>query len=334
MTRLLAVDWTYFFPDDPGWGWGCHEDADDAPLAWVVRAARMMGRMGEEALPGLLGDWSRFPSLFPLEATAQVYVAESAAAAWHPEVRSHGIAEVWSFSAYHDGGYRHGSRGAAPSPARTPRCDEWLGWYAATGAVCHLRYPRWKADAFDREPEAGMLYAGIDRDWATRGMRGDVLPAFGAVVVSRSGARVPPWHDAAFTAFANRWALRCGGRATVLAPPGAGLGDGGAEPAWWDATHPRRFRIREATVFGREDRRLGGDGMSDRAETERRVARRLLSEIDAEIVAVERMVLDGPRTAASRELEAEAALLGKMRAPLLRLLAKEGRGGAEQPTDG
>ena len=206
MATLLSVDWDAFFPTpahDPLflWDWGHRElrlFIDPDPI-WVFRAAGFV-RHGLP-LPGLSGEQEGFWDRVVICPYAVLFFGESHAWAASEDVLDD-VDEVWSFDAHHDGGYDDGAferafRGRVD-------CGSWLLAYwihrAACRASCHVRYPAWRriGDWVDT-PETTPSFP--DLDLGTAFAEGETLPVFDRVFVCRSGAWVPPWHDAAYAAF-------------------------------------------------------------------------------------------------------------------------------------
>lgn len=217
--RLLTIDWDFFFPE-PGpddaaryelFDWGHAESPFYMhPTLWENRAGAFV--LQGQPLPGLSGEQDGFWSRFRFGKRARLYLSESHAQAAHPTVAG-GVTEVWSFDAHHDLGYT----AKAVAAARRGRysCDAWgLLYTRALEAPFKVVYPRWKAHAWDDEPEplaGGPLVERLVDDPDRR------LPVFDRVFVCRSGAWVPTWHDEAFGAFAEACPVR---PRTVLWPEG------------------------------------------------------------------------------------------------------------------
>ncbi|AXV09927.1 hypothetical protein DVS28_b0157 (plasmid) [Euzebya pacifica] len=208
--NLLVVDWDYFFPSpDPGdddweyFDWAHRESTFFIEGVWPSRAQSFLAN-GRQ-LPGLVdgpgwatpaGFWDRVD----LEDGAHLIVVESNARAL---LAGSGFDHVWLFDAHHDCGYTKGPDAATAlalrgsDPGAFWQCGDWMVPLHAAGADLHVRYPTWRTQAMTIEPEP---VVEVDRAFDD-GTRPPV--AFDTVVVCRSGAWVPPWHDQAFIGFVD-----------------------------------------------------------------------------------------------------------------------------------
>lgn len=201
--RLLVVDWDYFFHnrlqagDDhwPLYDWGHAESPFFIELIWPIRASGFI-RNGIE-LPGTTGQQHNFWDSFQFMPGADTYFAESNSAAAHVDVAAD-VTEVWLYDAHHDAGY-HSENPDELAEAGVWSCENWMMLYYCLGADLHVRYPTWRWDAFDAEPEPAVR---IDRQIDNEDNRPTEVK-FDRVFVCRSGAWVPPWLDQEFFAFLN-----------------------------------------------------------------------------------------------------------------------------------
>lgn len=216
--RLLVVDWDFFFPTtspaDPTkpdyqlFDWGHRETPFfvDGPL-WYSRAVAFhaLGRP-LPTVTGFRGFWSAFkftPGAQLLVADSNAFAASPAVSVGMDHIRGGVRSEVWLYDAHHDSGYRQVKRPSSElakiAKAGRYTCEDWMVLYHSIGANLHVRYPQWKAWAFDAEPYALIPDADLDREFDDPTQRPE--HPFDAVFVCRSGAWVPPWCDLDFAAF-------------------------------------------------------------------------------------------------------------------------------------
>jgi hypothetical protein len=208
--KLLTIDFDYFFPmphDDvmefvTYYDWGHSESwgGDFGDMMWFTRASTFY-RGGKE-LPQVTDEWRTFAERFTFNeeygatlivANSHVYgAADGYGELWRPGE----IDEVWLFDAHHDSGYGHGY-GVGKSDNIT--CENWLAYFTNHGAETHVRYPRWHTSwhDVDREPDVPPTSRTIDIGTNKIGVEFDV------VMLARSDAWVPPWCDAAWSAFVD-----------------------------------------------------------------------------------------------------------------------------------
>lgn len=221
MSRLLCVDWDYFFFNpmtagntrDETWqlyDWG-HAEAVffiDGPL-WVMRA-RAFEQSGLP-LPGMRkpdGDWEAFWARFTFTApkgavpdtgAPVAYAADSNAHAGTlaPPDGSTAFESVTLFDAHHDSGYRIASY-TDYLHQTSFSCEDWVLEQQRRGTRdLEVRYPDWFPDGPSNDLPEGVL---------TRQRVDDTAPVetvFDTVFVCRSGAWVPPWCDTEFEAFVD-----------------------------------------------------------------------------------------------------------------------------------
>ena len=199
MTRLLSIDWDFFFRDQPekksqwtdyDWGHGEFPLFVD-PLVWECRALSFT--TNGLSLPMTAG-FESFWSQFQFSGDSKLIVAESHSRAV-ASVVSEGVSDVWNYDAHHDGGYN-------PKPPDECRdgiwtCEDWMIYYGLNGALLHVRYPQWKSRAFVLEGQP--LFAHIDIGFHVSEEVRDLT--FNRIFVCRSGAWVPPWCDQDFCRF-------------------------------------------------------------------------------------------------------------------------------------
>lgn len=209
MTRLLVIDWDFFFPTpQPGsseglrlWDWGHSERGPEAMFllsqAWYFRAYGF--RHEGLPLPGTSGDEAGFWRRFNIDPKCTLFVAESNALAASERVLR-GVTDVTLFDAHHDSGYDR-ARGErqedalhryATSEERFD-CENWMAAYYLRNAEVRMRYPRWKAWGPKVEPPPVVpVQRGIDSG------TGPVDGTFNRVFICRSGVWTPPWIEDAF----------------------------------------------------------------------------------------------------------------------------------------
>lgn len=234
--NVLVVDFDYFFRNpmeaadgtDPNvflYDWG-HKEAPifvEGPL-WNIRAEQFM----ETGLPlprtSLVpGWWSRFR----FAQNVELLLCDSNAHAGNltPEAVGGNLGEVWLFDAHHDSGYRDNPTASMKywrSHYGTLNCEDWMIDLASDGADLHMRYPQWRENGLEMEPEPAVTMDRQVDDLAPLPIR------FHAVLMCRSGAWVPPWCDDDFTTLAEQF-------------PG--------KHRWLDETHhPRDWQVDSAEI--------------------------------------------------------------------------------------
>lgn len=205
MSKLLVVDWDWFFPaverpqDGDEWvlyDWGHAESLMFIEALWPDRAAGFV-RNGLP-LPKTNGLDEDFWGRFAFAADVEVFASESNSKAAEPTVADD-VDEVWLYDAHHDAGYHGGGVDELVRLCDGGRwsCEDWMVLHYAQGASLHVRYPQWRHYAMDDEP-APLVPVDRQVDDGSNGPDGLV---FDRVFVCRSGAWVPPWVDEDFTAF-------------------------------------------------------------------------------------------------------------------------------------
>lgn len=245
--NLLVVDWDYFFPSpDPGdddwefFDWAHKETGFFIEAVWPSRAHTFL--VNDRSLPGLTtgpgwatpdGFWDRVglldgASLIAVESNVRALLAGT------------GFDQVWLYDAHHDSGYTTDPDSAAEmalrgsDPAAMWQCGDWMVPLYAAGAELHVRYPTWRTQAMDIEPDP---VVEVDRAFDD-GTRPPV--DFETAVVCRSGAWVPPWHDQAFIDFVDAAPV------DTLEIPDDGI----------DPMTPRPFDLDQATAMAERTREL------------------------------------------------------------------------------
>jgi len=211
--NVLCVDFDYFFPNpmeagdlaDPNaflYDWG-HREAPlfiDGPL-WAFRAEAFLAAGLPLPQVDVPPDWW---SRFRFAPGVELRLCDSNAHAGNLTSAELGgrVGEVWLFDAHHDGGYQD-TPGASMREWRehagTLSCEDWMIDLAADGADLHMRYPQWRERGMELEPEPAVTMDRQVDDMAALNIR------FHAVLMCRSGAWVPPWCDADFTALAEQF---------------------------------------------------------------------------------------------------------------------------------
>lgn len=212
MSRLLVVDWDFFFPmpqitEDAQWqlyDWGHQESMFFITVAWQQRASAFLAN--DLPLPQPAG-WEDFWERFTYndEEGVPLYFAESNSAAISTDGPwEEGTTEVWLYDAHHDAGYSRKEDSTMEKLRQATAliqdgkysCEDWMICYWRDEANLHVRYPTWREDAFEAEPEP---WIPLDRqfDSPDNGPQGPIDRIF----VCRSGAWVPSWCDEAFHTF-------------------------------------------------------------------------------------------------------------------------------------
>lgn len=195
--RLLVVDWDYFFPivydpNDPTWplyDWG-HREAGDLyrVFLWSSRASSFVSY--DLPIPVANDEWRIFWDRFEFADGCQLDFSDSNLFAYdYPDAT-----EIWLFDAHHDSGYNVNSFVDFTLNNRI-YCDNWMFVHHLNGAELHMRYPTWKKEAFDLEPEPAIP---VDRQFD------DGQPfdePFDWVYVCQSQSWTPPWEDQHFQEF-------------------------------------------------------------------------------------------------------------------------------------
>jgi hypothetical protein len=200
--RLLSVDWDYFFPvpvpgqpDHALYDWSHADSPFFRDLVWDGRAAAFLanGRDLPTTTGADVGFWSRFA----FAPGARLIVADSHACLALPALLE-GVAEVVSFDAHHDAGYKPESL-AVVERGRW-HCDTWAILYQGEGAHVDVRYPPW-LDRPGRTPgdrEAGPLVDVLLSRTIDQG--GPEPGPFDRAFLCRSAGWMPPWLDDRFDA--------------------------------------------------------------------------------------------------------------------------------------
>jgi hypothetical protein len=196
MSRVLSVDWDFFFPvpnaDEKLWGlydWSHGESPFFRDLSWPSRAVGFT--LNGLPLPGPSGDEKTFWSRFNLSEVAgnELHYADSHAEIVNVLQRGDSVV---NYDAHHDGGYGKQLQDYSVS------CEDWAHYHVEyqRGAV-KLVYPAWKKtmECFpEKEPDCQGIEVTYDQGAA------DPEP-FEYVFVCRSGSWVPSWLDDQFKQF-------------------------------------------------------------------------------------------------------------------------------------
>lgn len=201
-TTLLSVDWDYFFPNpfhgaaNPKplsslylYDWGHNETPFYIEGVWPGRAVSFL-QAGVE-LPSLHHSYTNFWRKFKFTRSCKLYLAESHSQAARPEVRR-GVRRVMNFDAHHDCGYT--SRDYIDAVRGRIHCGNWMLAYNGR-ADLEVYYPPWRV-----RRDTSIINAQCPFSALKAGRRVFREPV-SRVFVCRSGAWVPPWHDAAFDEF-------------------------------------------------------------------------------------------------------------------------------------
>lgn len=217
--NLLSVDWDYFFPNpfqgglynpttryDYLFDWSYRESHFNIETLWPMRAASFL-HYGY-SLPPLYSGPSKlctpsidFWSRFHFSRRCRIYLAESHSAAALPRI-CRGISRVLSFDAHHDCGYSELDLLDALCRGRY-NCANWMLAYR-NQADLEVYYPPWRrryqsenVDPLDFNPNRIPFCPIRRRNQVFHGPTDTISRVF----ICRSGAWVPPWHDAAFESF-------------------------------------------------------------------------------------------------------------------------------------
>lgn len=190
MTKLLSVDWDFFFPEpehDPHYlyDWGHDEKWPPALLdsIWEIRAGAFL-RLGLP-LPVTSGKEQGFWSRFKFSQNATLYYADSHLKIYGKEVMRD-IDDVWNFDAHHDA-YRSESE---VRRSGVVTCENWATVFKLSGKDVKWFYPTWKTWAYlDKRRTA--IVTGVDPEKPfTR--------TFDKVFLCRSGTWTPTWIEDKF----------------------------------------------------------------------------------------------------------------------------------------
>lgn len=196
MTRLLSVDWDFFFPVPEVdaeflYDWGHREDlALMKEEIWVFRAADFLQR--GKPLPDTDGRECDFWSRFRFNPDAKLYYADSHSQIFKPEVFEDGVTEIWSFDAHHD---------AFKTPKEVIRtnqvtCESWAVAAWLNKAKVRVFYPPWREYALKEEKPKVPIHIELDPQ-----NRKPFRQPFDKVFVCRSGAWTPTWLEDKFWEF-------------------------------------------------------------------------------------------------------------------------------------
>lgn len=207
--NILVVDFDYFFPNPLEAGevldgisglydWGHREAPFFIEGIWPIRASQFLAAglpLPRAVVPE--GWWSRFR----LTQQPTLLLCDSNAHAGNL-LPDGPIGQVWLFDAHHDAGY-----GATPQEGlqkwnghrSSLNCEDWMLNLYHGGADLHMRYPQWRANGMDMEPEPAVPVDRAVDDLAPLDIR------FHTVLMCRSGAWVPSWCDPDFTALADAY---------------------------------------------------------------------------------------------------------------------------------
>lgn len=212
MTRLLVVDFDYFFPviereqderfdgECSLYDWG-HSEADRIfyEYVWRFRAAAFIERglpLPEVDRAAIRAFWARFD----IDPKATLFYADSNMYAAHERIRR-GVNEVWLYDAHHDTGY-HPDAWARALKTHEVNCEQWMLAHYANDADLHMRYPAWRHYGPEIEPRPVVPIDCAVDDGAPPPGR------FNRVFVCKSPAWVPSWCDADWQAFIEAAPLR------------------------------------------------------------------------------------------------------------------------------
>lgn len=208
--RLLVIDYDFFFPTpsfgQPGWEFYDWGHSENIPFyfdgIWPIRAATFMSRdMPLPEVQGTEGFWKRFR----FKRTTMLHISDSNVFSYDPD-RFRGVGHITLFDAHHDAGYKWADEEPADRVKHLIEedritCEDWMVPYGLAGVTLEHRYPTWRINAFDEEPEP---MVDVHRTFD------DGLPVPGTydfVSICRSSAWVPPWCDAQFDTFCQQSGL-------------------------------------------------------------------------------------------------------------------------------
>lgn len=209
MTRLLSIDWDFFFPNPEAgskegeiqlfdWGHSENNPFMSSPFIWHIRAEGFL-RHGFD-LPRCVG-WENFWSRFKFKPRTLIFVAES-----HSQAAglSKHFDEVVNFDAHHDLGY--GKQGMEDAEKGQIDCANWLLYYALCGARVDVVLPPWQENWRENFPEHLPKGQHLDINYSQdKGLPDD--EPFDAVFVCRSGSWTPTWCDEDFEEFIRQSGL-------------------------------------------------------------------------------------------------------------------------------
>jgi hypothetical protein len=192
-TRILSIDWDYFFPNGEPYDMGHSENHSEtlAQVLWANRTSFKNILTGEDLLDAYVptiprGFWKKV-----LKSKVPVYVAESHFRMWDL-IENEMFAQVTSLDAHHDCGYKK-----MDPDKLCVDCSNWaaIGKQLARIGRMDLVYPAWR----EKAPE-GNLKGRTYNPTSIRYTLPDVAE-YDKIFICRSGAWTPPWHDAAFEKF-------------------------------------------------------------------------------------------------------------------------------------
>lgn len=193
LTRILSIDWDYFFPNSEPYDMGHseHHGTELATLLWMNRAHCKNILTGENLLttyvPTIPSDfWKKI-----LKNKPTIYLAESHYRIW-PLIENEMFAQVTSLDAHHDCGYK-----TLNMNKLYVDCSNWaaVGMKLARIGRMDLYYPSWRIIGSEGSIK------GIGHH-PTSTKHGLPEPAkYTKIFVCRSGAWTPPWWDQTFQNF-------------------------------------------------------------------------------------------------------------------------------------
>lgn len=185
-TRILSIDWDYFFPNSAFYDWGHDEKVFFLELIWQLRLNHHNYSNGNEAFteytPTIPKNfWKKVIKGTPIA----IIIAEShTAITSYPDFDN---VSVTNLDAHHDCGY---------GSTTELNCGNW----ATNKGIkkYHLYYPLWRKNCRESEPvrTPDSVHYGLPQ------------PAeYDYVFVCRSGCWTPPWYDNKFRSWIKRSGL-------------------------------------------------------------------------------------------------------------------------------
>lgn len=192
MTRLLSVDWDYFFPDVVPYDWGHRESRLFAETLWNFRTMSRNLLTGEEAIETVRpSGHEEFWEGVVKGAPVALAITESHADLFGL-LESFPVDEIVGFDQHHDLYY-----GKLPD---VPECGSWAGHALESGLVKKytLVYPAWRKDRPENPPDK----------WEERFVVRYDPPEqrhYDMVFICRSSSWTPSWSDDEWLGFVNWW---------------------------------------------------------------------------------------------------------------------------------
>lgn len=186
-TKILSIDWDYFYPDSTNYDWGANEERDIyLNFLWNLRVGNVnlitQVPAMKEYIPRVPKDFWRIvsnnPSLFVTESHADI----------NEIIKMNSI--VTNLDAHHDFGYDVKEKLDCGNWAKIATDDSRIKEY-------HLVYPAWRKENSECDNFKDII--GITSISYELPVKQD----YDIIFICRSGCWTPPWHDDKFFKFAQ-----------------------------------------------------------------------------------------------------------------------------------